>query len=124
MKAIRLLLVNSFLMNVSFFAFIPFLSAHITGSLAFSAGVAGVVLMIRQLTQQGTSFLSGILGDRFDYRLMISTGMVLRGVGFLLFSICTMPLELIGAIAGMSSALSIQMLQWKKNTFHLKELER
>ncbi|MBS4193113.1 MFS transporter [Bacillus sp. FJAT-49705] len=107
MKAIRLLLVNSFLMNVSFFAFIPFLSAYITGSLALSAGIAGLVLMIRQLTQQGTSFLSGILGDRFDYRLMISTGMVLRGAGFLLFAICTTPLELIAAaiITGLGGSL-------------------
>ncbi|MFD2442488.1 MDR family MFS transporter [Bacillus sp. CGMCC 1.16607] len=97
MKAIRLLLVNSFLMNVSFFAFIPFLSAHITGTLALSAGIAGLVLMLRQLTQQGTSFLSGVLADRFDYRLMISVGMVLRGAGFQLFAICDTPLELVTA---------------------------
>jgi MFS transporter, DHA1 family, multidrug resistance protein len=97
MKAIRLLLVNSFLMNVSFFAFIPFLSAYITGDLALSAGIAGIVLMIRQLIQQGTSFLSGMLGDRFDYRLLITIGMILRGLGFMLFSVCTTPLELIMA---------------------------
>ncbi|WP_313799555.1 MFS transporter [Cytobacillus sp.] len=107
MKAIRLLLVNSFLMNVSFFAFIPFLSAYITESLALSAGIAGVVLMLRQLTQQGTSFLSGILGDRFDYRLMISIGMALRGTGFLLFAFCTSPFELIAAaiITGIGGSL-------------------
>jgi MFS transporter, DHA1 family, multidrug resistance protein len=107
MKAIRLLLVNSFLMNVSFFAFIPFLSAYITGSLALSAGVAGVVLMLRQLTQQGSSFLSGILGDRFDYRLMISIGMTLRGIGFLLFAFCTTPFELIAAavVTGLGGSL-------------------
>ena len=107
MKAIRLLLVNSFLMNVSFFAFIPFLSAYITGSLALSAGIAGVVLMLRQLTQQGTSLLSGILGDRFDYRVLISIGMVLRGAGFLLFAFCTTPFELIVAaiITGLGGSL-------------------
>ncbi|MBB2483541.1 MFS transporter [Bacillus sp. APMAM] len=107
MRAIRLLLVNSFLMNVSFFAFIPFLTAYITGSLALSAGIAGVVLMTRQLTQQGTSFLSGMLGDRFDYRILISTGMILRGIGFLLFVICTTPMELIVAaiIAGLGGSL-------------------
>ncbi|WP_170289627.1 MDR family MFS transporter [Cytobacillus depressus] len=107
MRAIRLLLVNSFLMNVSFFAFIPFLSAYITGSLALSAGIAGVILMIRQLTQQGTSFLSGMLGDRFDYRILISTGMILRGAGFLLFSFCTTPMELIVAavITGIGGSL-------------------
>lgn len=107
MKAIRLLLVNSFLMNVSFFAFIPFLSAYITGNLALSAGIAGVVLMLRQLTQQGTSFLSGILGDRFDYRLMISIGMILRGAGFTMFAFCTSPFELIAAaiITGIGGSL-------------------
>ncbi|MBY0121644.1 MFS transporter [Bacillus sp. S/N-304-OC-R1] len=107
MRAIRLLLVNSFLMNVSFFAFIPFLSSYITRDLALSAGIAGVVLMIRQLTQQGTSFISGMLGDRFDYRLLISTGMILRGGGFVLFSFCTTPMELIVAaiIAGIGGSL-------------------
>ncbi|WP_336822201.1 MFS transporter [Sporosarcina sp. USHLN248] len=103
MKAVRLLLINSFLMNVSFFAFIPFLSAHITGNLSLSAGIAGVVLMLRQLVQQGTSFLSGILADRFDYRIMISVGMILRGVGFVLFAFCRTPLELI--IAAITTAI-------------------
>ncbi|WP_180953656.1 MDR family MFS transporter [Bacillus sp. T33-2] len=107
MKAIRLLLVNSFLMNVSFFAFIPFLTTYITGNLQLSAGIAGVVLMVRQLTQQGTSFLSGMLGDRFDYRLLITAGMILRGAGFLSFSFCTSPMELLVAavIAGMGGSL-------------------
>lgn len=107
MTAIRLLLANSFLMNISFFAFIPFLSAYITENLALSAGIAGVVLMIRQLTQQGTSFLSGILGDRFDYRTLITAGMFIRGVGFLLFAFCETPKDLIIAaiITGIGGSL-------------------
>ncbi|WP_368652853.1 MDR family MFS transporter [Ornithinibacillus sp. 4-3] len=103
MRAIKVLLTNSFLMSVSFFAFIPFLSAYITGDLALSAGIAGLVLMIRQLSQQGTSFISGMLGDRFDYRKLISLGMLIRGIGFFLFAFCTTTTELI--IAAIISSI-------------------
>lgn len=106
-KGVTLLFINSLLMSTGFFAFVPYLSYHITESLLLTPVIAGIVLMARQLSQQGITFLTGALGDIFGYRILISFGMIVRGVGFLLFIVWQSPFGLIMAavISGIGGSL-------------------
>ncbi|MFD1737237.1 MFS transporter [Bacillus salitolerans] len=105
-KNLIVLYVNSFLMNVSFFSFIPFLSYYITKDLLYSSILAGTVLMLRQISQQGLSLITGSVADKSSYRTIIAIGMITRGVGFLLFGIVTSKLGLLAAavLSGLGGA--------------------
>jgi len=87
--SVKLLLLLSFLMNLGFYALIPYLTLHLTGSVGLTLAMAGLVLSVRQFSQQGFAFLGGIAGDMVGYKGTMILGLLIRALGFALFAFCT-----------------------------------
>lgn len=85
--AIRLLLVNQFGVNTGFYLLIPYLATHLGDDLGMSAAVVGIVLGVRNLSQQGLFLIGGSAADRLGARGVIITGCAIRTVGFALFAL-------------------------------------
>ncbi|HEU4964532.1 MAG TPA: MFS transporter [Bacilli bacterium] len=83
--------VSSMLMNCGFYALIPYLAVHLKEDLLWTATLVGLLLGVRQMSQQGLMFLTGVLADRVGYRFMIVVGMFVRGIGFSLFGVFDSP---------------------------------
>jgi DHA1 family multidrug resistance protein-like MFS transporter len=77
------LLGNTFVMNFGFAMLIPLLAIHFTRNLGFTAAAIGLVLALRQFSQQGLDLVGGIVGDRFGARTAIVAGCLVRAAGFL-----------------------------------------
>lgn len=106
-RAVRLLCVNQFGINLGFYMLMPYLAAYFTGDLGLAAGMVGLLLGVRNLSQQGMFFLGGTLADRIGYRPMIIAGCALRTVGFTVLACNTsIPGLVIGmAATGLAGAL-------------------
>ncbi|CAM3247139.1 MFS transporter [Brevibacillus invocatus] len=87
--AVKLLLSTSFMMNLGFYALIPYLTLHLTGSIGWTLAMAALVLSVRQFSQQGFAFLGGAMADLFGYKGTMVIGMLVRAVGFAMFAYCT-----------------------------------
>ncbi|MGW7509450.1 MFS transporter [Streptomyces massasporeus] len=85
--AVRLLLVNQLGVNTGFYLLIPYLATHLTENLGLSAVVVGVVLGVRNLSQQGLFIIGGSASDRLGARGVIIAGCALRTLGFALFAL-------------------------------------
>jgi predicted MFS family arabinose efflux permease len=85
--AVRLLLVNQLGVNTGFYLLIPYLATHLTENLGLSAAVVGVVLGVRNLSQQGLFVIGGSAADRLGARGVIIAGCALRTAGFALFAL-------------------------------------
>lgn len=105
--AVRLLLVNQFGVDVGFYLLIPFLVTYLGHDLGLSAALVGLVLGVRNLSQQGLFVLGGSAADRLGPRGVIIFGCMLRTVGFALFAVgSTLPLLLAAsALSGLAGAL-------------------
>jgi len=66
--SVKLLLSTSFMMNLGFYALIPYLTLYLTGSIGWTLAMAGLVLSVRQFSQQGFAFLGGVMADAFGYK--------------------------------------------------------
>ncbi|MEV0453836.1 MFS transporter [Catellatospora methionotrophica] len=75
-------MINQFGINIGFYMLMPYLAAHLTGSLGLAAATAGLILGARNLTQQGMFAISGLLADRIGYRPLIIAGCGLRVAAF------------------------------------------
>lgn len=106
-KGVPMLMLTSMLMYLGFYALIPYLSYHLTHSVLLTPALVGLILSVRQLSQQGITFLTGMLADRVGYKPMMGIGMIIRGVGFSLFGLVTTPslLFLSAILAGLGGAL-------------------
>ncbi len=102
-----MMLVITFLMWGGFFMVIPLISVRYVDDLEWSAGAIGLVLAIRQLTQQGLTVFGGALADRFGAKGLIVVGMFIRAVSFSTLAVAsTYPLLLISALmAAIGGAL-------------------
>lgn len=85
--AVRLLLVNQLGVNTGFYLLIPYLATHLGENLGLSTAVVGVVLGVRNLSQQGLFLIGGSAADRLGARGVIIAGCALRTVGFALFAL-------------------------------------
>ncbi|MCX5330667.1 MFS transporter [Streptomyces sp. NBC_00140] len=85
--AVRLLLVNQLGVNTGFYLLVPYLATHLGENLGMSAAVVGVVLGVRNLSQQGLFLIGGSASDRLGARGVIIAGCALRTVGFALFAL-------------------------------------
>jgi MFS family permease len=105
--AVRLLLVNQLGVNIGFYLLIPYLATHLTENLGMSAAVVGVVLGVRNLSQQGLFIIGGSASDRLGARGVIIAGCALRTVGFGLFALGDGPAVLLAAsvLSGLAGAL-------------------
>jgi MFS transporter, DHA1 family, multidrug resistance protein len=82
---VKIILLGVLLISISTFMLTPFLSLYMHFK-DFSPLEIGTVLTIGLIFQQGFTFLGGLLGDRFGYRLMIIVGILVRVLGYLLFA--------------------------------------
>lgn len=81
-RGLVVILINSFLMWGGFFMVVPLLSVHYVEGLGWDAGAIGLVLAVRQLTQQGLTLGGGVLADRLGAKGPICAGLFVRCVGF------------------------------------------
>ncbi|MFE4664399.1 MFS transporter [Streptomyces sp. NPDC056716] len=105
--AVRLLLVNQLGVNIGFYLLVPYLATYLTENLGMSAAVVGVVLGVRNLSQQGLFLIGGSASDRLGARGVIITGCALRTVGFGLFALGDGLTVLLAAsvLSGLAGAL-------------------
>ncbi|MEV1076767.1 MFS transporter [Streptomyces sp. NPDC050211] len=105
--AVRLLLVNQLGVNTGFYLLIPYLATHLTENLGMSAAVVGIVLGVRNLSQQGLFIIGGSASDRLGARGVIIAGCALRTVGFALFALGDgLPVLLAASVlSGLAGAL-------------------
>ncbi|MFJ8856126.1 MFS transporter [Streptomyces sp. NPDC102437] len=105
--AIRLLLVNQLGVNTGFYLLVPYLALHLSEDLGMSAAVVGIVLGVRNLSQQGLFLIGGTASDRLGARGVIIAGCALRTVGFGLFALGDwLPVLLAASVlSGLAGAL-------------------
>ncbi|MFE5911944.1 MFS transporter [Streptomyces wedmorensis] len=105
--AVRLLLLNQLGVNTGFYLLVPYLALHLTGDLGMSAAVVGIVLGVRNLSQQGLFLIGGTASDRLGARGVIIAGCALRTVGFGLFALGDgLPVLLAASVvSGLAGAL-------------------
>ncbi|ASX03455.1 MULTISPECIES: MDR family MFS transporter [Mycobacterium] len=103
----RMLMINQFGINLGFYMLMPYLAAYLAGPLALAAWAVGLVLGVRNFSQQGMFVVGGTLADRIGYKPLIVAGCLLRTVGFaLLIGAHSLPAVLIASAAtGFAGAL-------------------
>ncbi|MEU4344043.1 MFS transporter [Nocardia sp. NPDC023852] len=105
--SVRLLLMNHLLGNIGFYMLVPFLADYLLTDLALSATVVGVVLGVRNLSQQGLFLVGGSASDRLGARGVIIVGAGIRSVGLVSFAVGgSLPVVLLGSVlTGFAGAL-------------------
>lgn len=81
-RGIVALSISTFFSWAGFFLIIPLVAVHYVDHLGWAAGTVGIVLAVRQFTQQGLTTLFGVLSDRVGPKPLICTGMLVRAAGF------------------------------------------
>jgi MFS family permease len=106
-RSVQLLMVNQFTINLGFYMLMPYLAAHLSGTLGLAGWMVGLVLGVRNFSQQGMFLVGGTLADRFGYKPMIVAGCVLRTAGFATLGLVDSLAALIAASAatGLAGAL-------------------
>ncbi|MFI1172865.1 MFS transporter [Streptomyces melanogenes] len=105
--AVRLLMANQFAINLAFYMLMPYLAAHLSDDLGLAAWAVGLVLGVRNLSQQGLFLIGGTLADRFGYKAPIIAGCLLRTGGFALLGwVDSLPALIVASAAtGFAGAL-------------------
>ncbi|MET9433717.1 MFS transporter [Streptomyces sp. NPDC006551] len=80
--AVRLLFLNQLTINLGFYMLMPYLAAHLADGLGMAAWSVGLVLGVRNLSQQGMFLIGGALADRLGFKPLIVAGCALRTAGF------------------------------------------
>ncbi|MBY8844441.1 MFS transporter [Streptomyces sp. SP2-10] len=103
----RLLMVNQFAINLGFYMLMPYLADHLAHGLGLAAWAVGLVLGVRNFSQQGMFLVGGTLADRYGCKPMILTGCALRSVAFGLLAVAgSLPaLVAASALTGLAGAL-------------------
>jgi MFS family permease len=106
-RSVQLLMVNQFTINLGFYMLMPYLATHLAGPLGLAGWLIGLILGVRNFSQQGMFLVGGTLADRLGYKPMIIAGMVLRIVGFATLGLVDSVPALIAASAatGLAGAL-------------------
>ncbi|MGK5632839.1 MFS transporter, partial [Streptomyces sp. URMC 123] len=106
-RSTRLLMVNQFTINLGFYMLMPYLAQHLAGTLGLAAWTVGLILGVRNFSQQGMFFFGGTLADRLGYKPMIIAGLVLRTAGFAVLGLVDSLPALLAASAatGLAGAL-------------------
>ncbi|MFF9352475.1 MFS transporter [Streptomyces sp. NPDC014734] len=105
--AVRLLMANQFAINLAFYMLMPYLAAHLAGELGLAAWAVGLVLGVRNFSQQGMFLIGGTIADRYGYKAPIMAGCLLRTAGFALLGVVdSLPVLVIASAAtGFAGAL-------------------
>ncbi len=85
----------------------PFLASYLAGPVGLAAWAVGLVLGMRNFSQQGLFLLGGALADKYGYKPLIVAGCILRTVGFELLAVVeSLPALLVAMFAtGFAGAL-------------------
>lgn len=67
----RLLMVNQFGINLGFYMLMPYLAGYLAGPLGLAAWAIGLVLGVRNFSQQGMFIVGGTLADRLGFKPLI-----------------------------------------------------
>src|SRR6266540_5539130 len=81
-RGLIVILIDTFFMWAGFFMVVPLISVHFVDDLGWPAASIGLVLAVRQLTQQGLTLPGGMLADRIGPKGLICGGMLIRAAGF------------------------------------------
>ncbi|NGO14561.1 MFS transporter [Streptomyces sp. HC44] len=103
----RLLMMNQFAINLGFYMLMPYLADHLAHGLGLAAWAVGLVLGVRNLSQQGMFLVGGTLADRYGCKPMILAGCALRTVAFSLLAVAgSLPVLIAAsALTGLAGAL-------------------
>lgn len=103
----RMLMINQFGINLGFYMLMPYLAAYLAGPLGLAGWAVGLVLGVRNFSQQGMFIVGGTLADRIGYKPLIVVGCLLRTGGFALLIVAqSLPIVLIASAAtGFAGAL-------------------
>lgn len=103
----RLLMINQFGINLGFYMLMPYLAGYLAGPVGLAAWAIGLVMGVRNFSQQGMFILGGTLADRLGYKPLIVAGCLLRTAGFALLAFAqSLPMILIASAAtGFAGAL-------------------
>ncbi|WP_425295601.1 MDR family MFS transporter [Nocardia abscessus] len=106
-SAARLLMINQFGINLGFYMLMPYLAGYLAGPLGLAAWAVGLVLGVRNFSQQGMFLIGGTLADRLGYKPLIVAGCLLRTGGFalLIFATSLPGLLIASAATGFAGAL-------------------
>ncbi|GHD03797.1 putative ABC transporter, permease protein [Streptomyces violarus] len=106
-RSVQLLMVNQFTINLGFYMLMPYLAAHLSGTLGLAGWLVGLILGVRNFSQQGMFLVGGTLADRLGYKPMIVAGCVLRTLGFATLGLVNSLPALLAASAatGLAGAL-------------------
>ncbi|MDK9494433.1 MFS transporter [Streptomyces katrae] len=105
--SVRLLMANQFAINLGFYMLMPYLADHLAHGLGLAAWAVGLVLGVRNLSQQGMFLVGGTLADRYGCKPMILAGCALRTVAFALLGVVqSLPALIVAsALTGLAGAL-------------------
>ncbi|MFE4634924.1 MDR family MFS transporter [Streptomyces sp. NPDC056773] len=106
-SSVQLLMVNQFTINLGFYMLMPYLATHLAGPLGLAGWLVGLILGVRNFSQQGMFLIGGTLGDRLGYKPVIIAGLVLRVIGFATLGLAESVPALLAASAatGLAGAL-------------------
>jgi MFS transporter, DHA1 family, multidrug resistance protein len=101
------LYVDTLVMAIGFYMLVPILSVYFINHLGMSTALAGSIIAVSGLAQNGLRFFCGIAADRFGYKKTIMLGVGIRIVGFALYGIVDHPAGYAVAafISGLGGAL-------------------
>lgn len=102
----KIILLGVLITSISTFMLSPFLALYMS-SKGFSAAEIGIVLTASVISQQGLTFIGGMMGDKFSYRKIMIIGLIIRIVGYITF-LCSSTFILLiiaSSFAGIGGAL-------------------
>jgi MFS family permease len=104
---VRLLLVSFGLFNFAFYMLLPFLTTHLHGTVGLAAWSVGLLMGLRNFSQQGLYLIGGSLADRLGHRRVLLTGCLMRAAGFALLGCAesTWLLAVAVVLSGFAAAL-------------------
>lgn len=106
-RGILAMMILNFFAWGGFFLVVPLVAVHYVDELGWAAGTIGLLLAIRQFTQQSLTTLFGIVCDRVGPKPLICIGMLIRAAGFAAMAFAeTFPLVLGSLLlAGLGGAM-------------------
>lgn len=106
-RGILALMVSNLFSWGGFFMLIPLVAVHYVDNLGWAAGTIGIMLAVRQFSQQGFSPIFGLICDRTGPKPLICAGQLVRAFGFGGMAFASTPLQVLlaMALAGVGGAM-------------------